>query len=157
LAIESTFRPSAEEESIYEGDKLVSKSRIKYSYVGDNNTEITYTSSTGATLVERYTFKDRNISSFDNGRGTIYTYKYGNKINPFANWLLMYRMGPTDFFSANEVLEIEENTNGLRKISRNTYTYNKEGYPITLKTINSSGITTQDVKFEYGSFSYGCY
>jgi hypothetical protein len=150
-------RPITEEQSIFEGDKLISKSLVQYSYTDESSMVIKHTESTGAILLEKYTFSQGNISSFDNGKGTIYTYKYGKKLNPYADRLLKYRMGLLDFTSINEVTEIEENTNGSKTVTRNTYTYNKDGFPVTLKTINSLGITTQEYKFEYGRFSYGCY
>ena len=143
-------------ESHYEGDQLVFQSTNKYTYVNDLISEVQRTSG-NTVVVQKYTFKNSNIATFDNGGGTIYSYKYDNKRNPFADRSLKFNMGPIDFASENSPTEIEENVNGVKKISVRAYTYNQDGYPTSVKSVSGDGTVIIDYKFEYGIFPVGCY
>ncbi len=151
------LKPGDELESDYEGNQLVFQSRNTYAYTDESITKTQTRLDDNSVTIQKYTLKNGNIASFDNGRGTIYTYKYDDKRNPFANRYLKYRMGSIDFFSANSVVEVEENQDGIRKIIKNTYTYNQDGYPLTLKSVNSEGTAVADYKFEYNTLPGGCY
>jgi len=153
----SESRPAKEFASYYESDQLVSKTTTNYTYTGGVMTEVRHKLEDNTIVIEKYTFKDGNVETFDNGKGTTYRYKYDAKQNPFAYRLLKYRMGTLDFYSVNTVIETEETKNGVRKTTKNTYTYNQDGYPLTLKLMNSEGTIVADYKFEYGNFSQGCY
>lgn len=156
-SISQNSAPIAEFESIYQGDKLITQSTVNYTYTNGFATEVQRTSANNPTLVEKYTYQGSNISSYDNGKGTIYRYKYDRKPNPFAYKFLQFRMGDIDFTSVNSVIEVEVKENGVSKVSRTVYTYNPEGYPLTMKTTDSQGAITVDYKFEYGSYQGGCY
>ena len=149
--------PVAEFESIYQGDKLITQSTVNYTYTNGFATEVQRTSPGSPTIIEKYTYQGMNIASYDNGKGTIYSYKYDRKPNPFAYKFLRFRMGDIDFTSANSVIEVEVKENGVSKVSKTVYTYNPDGYPITMKTTDSQGAVTVDYKFEYGSYQPGCY
>jgi hypothetical protein len=136
---------------------LITESKVKYTYTNGFATEVHRTSAGSATIVEKYTYQSGNIATYDNGKGTVYSYKYDRKRNPFAYKFLQFRMGDIDFTSVNAVIEVEVKENGVSKVSRTVYTYNPEGYPITMKTTDSYGAVTVDYKFEYGSFQPGCY
>lgn len=160
IAVEGVFQnsaPHSEIESIYQGDKLITESKVKYTYTNGFATEVHRTSAGSATIVEKYTYQSGNIATYDNGKGTVYSYKYDRKRNPFAYKFLQFRMGDIDFTSVNAVIEVEVKENGVSKVSRTVYTYNPEGYPLTMKTTDSYGAVTVDYKFEYGSFQPGCY
>ncbi|MES2454191.1 MAG: hypothetical protein V4594_01565 [Bacteroidota bacterium] len=143
-------------ESHYEGDQLVFQSTNKYTYVNDLISNVQRTSG-NTVVIQQYTFKNGNIATFDNGSGTIYSYKYDNKRNPFADRFLKFNMGPIDFASENSPTEIEENVNGVKKISIRVYTYNQNGYPTRVRSVSSDGTVILDYKFEYGIFPVGCY
>jgi hypothetical protein len=149
--------PIAEIESIYKGDKLVSESGAEYIYTNGFATEVERTFANNTKVVEKYTYQSGNIATYDNGKGTVYSYKYDRKRNPLAYKFLQFRMGDIDFTSVNAVIEVEVKENGVSKVSRTVYTYNPEGYPLTMKTTDSYGAVTVDYKFEYDSFQLGCY
>lgn len=149
--------PIEEIESIYQGDQLISESKAKYTYTNEFATGVLRTFANNTTVVEKYTYQNGNIATYDNGKGTTYSYKYDRKPNPFAIRLLQFRMGDIDFTSVNSVIEVEVKENGASKVSRTVYTYNSEGYPLTMTTTDSQGIITVDYKFEYGSYQPGCY
>ena len=157
LGIGQNSVPELEVESIYKGDQLVSESRVEYTYTNEFATEVKRTSPGSPTIIEKYTYQGVNLASYDNGKGTIYSYKYDRKPNPFAYKFLRFRMGDIDFTSANSVIEVEVKENGVSKVSKTVYTYNPEGYPLTMKTTDSQGAVTVDYKFEYGSYQPGCY
>jgi hypothetical protein len=156
-SVKQNFSPVAETESIYQGDKLVSESEVEYTYTNEFATEVKRTSANNPTIVEKYTYQSGNIATYDNGKGTTYSYKYNRKPNPFAYRFLQFRMGAIDFTSVNSAIEVEVKENGISKVSRTVYTYNPEGYALTMKTTDSQGRITVDYKFEYGSYQPGCY
>ena len=151
------FKPGEEIESNYEGNQLKFQSKISYTYTEESITRTQTRLDDNSVIIQKYTLKNNNIASLDNGSGIIYTYKYDDKRNPLANRILKYRMGSIDFFSANSVVEVEENQNGMRKIIKNTYTYNQDGYPLTMKSVNNEGTIVADYKFEYSILPGGCY
>jgi hypothetical protein len=151
------FTPIQEFDTIYQGNQLVSESIVEYTYTNGYATEIQRSSTNNQTVVEKYTYQSGNIATYDDGKGTTYSYKYDRKPNPFAYKFLQFRMGAIDFTSINSAIEVEVNENGVNKVSRTVYTYNKEGYPLTMKTTDSQGVLTVDYKFEYGSYQPGCY
>lgn len=143
-------------ESHYEGNQLVFESANKYIYTDGFVSELQRTSGNDV-VTQKYTFKNGNMVTFDNGTGTVYRYSYENKPNPFVNRFTRYQTGPVDFTSANLVTDIEQEVNGLKKTTKRVYTYNQEGYPLTVKSANSEGVIVLDLRFEYEKFMYGCY
>jgi YD repeat-containing protein len=140
----------------YEGNQLVFESANEYSYTGGFVSEVKRTSGNGV-VTQKYTFMSGNMVAFDNGIGTVYRYKYDSKRNPFVNRFTRYQTGPVDFSSANLVTDIEEETNGSKKTNKRVYTYNQDGHPLTVKSVNNEGTITLDLKFEYDEFVRGCY
>jgi YD repeat-containing protein len=110
------YKPGEEIESNYEANQLMFQSKISYTYTEESVTRTQTRLDDNSVIIQKYTLKNNNIASFDNGSGTIYTYKYDDKRNPLVNRILKYRMGSIDFFLANSVVEVEENQNGIRKI-----------------------------------------
>lgn len=151
------FLPEIEMGSYYEGDQLLYESRNTYTYTDELITKKQLRLDNNSSVVQKYTLKNGNIATFDNGMGKVYTYTYDDKRNPFFNRILKYRFGSVDFFSANSVVEVQENNNGIKTITKNTYTYNADGYPLTMKSTNSEGAVTATYKFEYKSLPGGCY
>ncbi|RZK65175.1 MAG: hypothetical protein EOO85_28685 [Pedobacter sp.] len=153
----STFLPIVDIDSLFQGNKFITETQVAYSYTNGFATEIKRISSNNATVIEKYTYQSGNIATYDNGKGAIYNYKYDRKQNPFAFKYLQFRMGDIDFTSVNSVIEVEVKENGVSKVSRSIYTYNSEGYPLTMKTTDSQGEVIIDYKFEYGLYRPGCY
>jgi hypothetical protein len=140
----------------YAGNELIFESANNYTYTAGFVSEVQRTSGNGV-VTQKYTFINDNMVAFDNGTGTVYRYKYNDKRNPFVNRFTRYQTGPVDFSSANLVTDIEEETNGSKKTSKIVYTYNQDGYPLTVKSVNNEGAVTLDLKFEYDEFMRGCY
>ncbi|WP_276090386.1 hypothetical protein [Pedobacter sp. JY14-1] len=140
----------------YEGNQLTFESVNDYTYTDGLVSKLQKTSD-NIVLTQKYTWKDGNMITFDNGKGTVYRYKYNDKLNPFVNRFTRYQTGPVDFTSANLVTEIEEVTDGVSKISTMTYTYNPDGYPLTARSVNQEGTVTLYLTFEYQEFKSPCY
>ena len=157
LVLRPFNQPLKEQESIYEGDQLVSKSILDYTYTDELVTKVERTRNNQLVSEQRYTYKNGNMITHDDGAGKIYKYEYGVNRNPFNDIALKFRPGTMDFTSINEPTAVEEIQNGSTKKITNTYTYNTEGYPLTLKSIDSNGVLVVDYKFEYGTFPVGCY
>jgi hypothetical protein len=154
LVVINDFYPSETEELYYEGDKLISQAKNKYSYANNFVTEVQTTAGSIVQQVKKYTYANNNVASFDDGKGNIYNYKYNDKPNPYANRFLKHLTGgDIDFTSANLVTEIAYGQTVIKLV----YTYNEQGYPLTVKSADANGGIIIDYKFEYDTFSGGYY
>ena len=157
IVVKPFSQPLQEQESIFEGDQLVSTSILNYTYTDELVTKIERTQNNQTLSEQRFSYKNGNIVTYNDGAGKVYNYKYGFNRNPFSNIVLMFRLGTLDFTSVNEPVAVEEIQNGSIKKLTNIYTYNKAGFPLTLKSVDSNGAIVVDYKFEYGEFPVGCY
>ena len=105
--------------------------KIKISYEKDKDGKVVNGSTfTGTTTT--YTFSNENIVKDDNGED-IDEYKYDTQHNP----LRYGNLDPEALFypqrSKNNLLESSTTRNGTKTTFSYKYTYNKEGYPLTVK------------------------
>ncbi|MCW3119349.1 MAG: hypothetical protein JWM28_3431 [Chitinophagaceae bacterium] len=127
------------------------------------------TSSTDTTIRASMNYVNDNVSkisvAFKNGFSRVLEYTYGTNKSPLVDQRLKFLFNPEDdeflsftnhyidFFSTNEILSIKmaiTKPNGVVTVESATYqyTYNKEGYPLTVKGTLSSGEVFTQV-FEY--------
>jgi hypothetical protein len=149
--------PSETEEIYYEEDKLISQFIVKYSYTNGLLTEIKTTVGDVVQQIKKYNYTGKNLASFDDGKGNLYSYKYNDKLNPYANVYLRHLTGEIDFISPNLANEIEYGPTGSKTVIKIIYTYNEEGYPLTAKATDANGNKVIDYKFEYRKVTEGYY
>jgi hypothetical protein len=125
----------------YDGGTLLKESTLSFAYSGELITDINTSENGVIAQKRRIKYKDSNIIETESESNVIIKVvnTYGNKFSQFKDSRQKYYTGVEffDSFSVNDLLKaIIIYPDGSTLTSTHTYTYDGDGYPITLSTVN---------------------
>lgn len=126
----------------YDGGALQKESALSFAYSGELITDINISENGIIAQKRKIKYKDNNIIETESESNVIIKVvnTYGNKFSRFKDIRQKYYTGVEffDSFSVNDLLkDVIIYPDGSTLTSIHTYTYDSDGYPITLSTVNT--------------------
>jgi major membrane immunogen (membrane-anchored lipoprotein) len=132
-------RPVSVAYKFYEGGDLKTQRKKGFIYTGDMITE-SHVNESGTVMQKIFNrYSGGNVVGYDSQTGDLITQDltYGTKKSIYYNSRLKYNISIEGFdrFSANDLLSsVRKYDNGEELHQKNTYTYDDDGFPVTLLT-----------------------
>jgi hypothetical protein len=116
-------------------DVIQNESATTFIYTDGKVTSIESVSNGKPNGIRTYTYAGENIATYKGTNNYLYTYKYDDKKNPYWNKELKAVLRSADNFYMNNAVEImTEPGYNIKIIDKYIYTYDNEGYPLTMQT-----------------------
>jgi len=154
-------RPVSVVYKLYEGGDLKTQTKKGFLYTGDKITEAHLNESGTVMQKTFYRYSGDNVVGIDTESDFVLKQDltYGTKKSIYYNSRLKYNISIEGFdrFSANDLLSsLRKYDNGAELREKNTYTYDDDGFPVTLlkEYTNESGMSAGTYRYTYEYKTY---